>query len=67
MHYSRANAAKPIWVTTTAAQAMLSVGKTKLFEMLNAGDLESGYLGKRRMVLTSSIDRLVERSVAQAA
>jgi excisionase family DNA binding protein len=45
-------------VTPAQAQEILSVGKTKLFEMLKNGELESVAAGRRRLVRVESMMRL---------
>ena len=55
----------PVLVSVETARAMLGgVGKTTLYAMLSAGDLESVKLGKRRLVRVSSIQALADRAVA---
>lgn len=56
---------EPVLVSVETARAMLGgVGKTTLYAMLSAGDLESGKLGKRRMIRVSSIHALADRAMA---
>jgi excisionase family DNA binding protein len=37
----------------------LSVGRSKVYELMNAGSLESVKIGKRRLVVAASIDGYV--------
>ncbi|WP_375250420.1 helix-turn-helix domain-containing protein [Sphingomonas sp.] len=58
-------AIEPVLVSVDAARAMLGgIGKTNLYAMLSAGDLESVKLGKRRLIRVSSIQALADRAVA---
>ncbi len=41
--------------------AMLDIGKTKLYELVAGGDLEAIRIGRRTLILRSSIDALVGR------
>jgi len=41
-------------------------GRTRLYEMLDAGVLESVYVGRRRMILADSYRRYVERLKAES-
>ena len=43
------------------AMRMLDIGKTKLYELIAAGELETIHIGRRTLVLRSSIDELIER------
>ena len=40
---------------------MLGIGKTKLYELIATGDLEIIRIGRRTLVLRTSIDDFVER------
>jgi predicted DNA-binding transcriptional regulator AlpA len=44
-------------ITCTPAQAMaaLGIGKTSLYQLLNAGAFESFLLGSQRLIVTASI------------
>jgi excisionase family DNA binding protein len=54
----------PIAVPPRVAWAMLGVGKTTLFRLLKAGELQ-GYLeGSARRILVSSIHEYVQRRLA---
>lgn len=48
-------------MTVATAISVLGVGKTKLYELLTAGDLQAIRIGRRRLILRESIDALVER------
>jgi hypothetical protein len=45
----------------TTSLLLGGVGRSMVFELLASGQLESVKLGRRRLVLVSSIDALVER------
>ena len=40
---------------------MLDIGKTKLYELIAAGELETVHIGRRTLVLQTSIDDLITR------
>ena len=52
---------QPICVRVDQAMRLLDIGKTKLYELLAAGDLEAIRIGRRTLVLRDSIDALVLR------
>ena len=37
------------------------IGRSRIYELLNAGDLESIHIGSRRLILIDSYRRLIER------
>ncbi len=47
------------------ASKTLGIGKTSLYALINRGDVKTVRLGRRRLVLASSIDALIERSTAE--
>ncbi len=47
-------------MTVPAALSALGIGKTKLYELMARGDLESIRIGRRRLILGQSIEALVE-------
>lgn len=51
----------PICVRVTRAMAMLDIGKTKLYELVGNGDLEAIRIGRRTLILQTSIDMLIGR------
>jgi excisionase family DNA binding protein len=53
----------------SAQQAMgrLGIKTTKLYELLNAGEIKSILIGRRRLILESSVDELVERRLKAVA
>lgn len=48
----------PILCSQVAAAKMLSIGKTKLGELISSGELETVKIGARRLVKISSVKRL---------
>jgi excisionase family DNA binding protein len=40
---------------------MLDIGKTKIYELIGAGELETIHIGRRTLVLRASIEALIER------
>ena len=55
---------EPITVSTAEAQRLIGIGKTKLFELIAKGQLETVEIGRKRLVKTSSLRRLVGEEVA---
>jgi excisionase family DNA binding protein len=50
----------PITITVAEARKVLSIGNTKLYELIDEGRLRTVKLGRRTLVLTESIRCLVE-------
>jgi excisionase family DNA binding protein len=57
----------PLSVRPKAAATLLSVGLTRIYELLNAGELVSFYDGRSRLITTDSIKAYIDRRVATAA
>ena len=57
-------AISPLAVKPKAACRMLSCGITRLYELLNEGELTSYLDGRSRLITTESIRAYVERKVA---
>lgn len=51
----------PLCVRVATATRMLGIGKTKLYELIASGDLETIRLGRRTLIVQASIDALFER------
>jgi len=49
---------EPIFVSVEDAAKALSVGRTSLYELIRSGALESRKMGRRRLILASSLRRL---------
>ncbi len=47
--------------------AELRVGRTKVYELIGNGDLETVKIGSRRLIIRPSIGRLIDRLAKQAA
>ena len=56
-----ASEAYPICVRIDRAMQMLDIGKTKLYELIAEGELEAIHIGRRTLVIQSSIDALILR------
>lgn len=54
-------AGSAVCVRIDRAMRMLDIGKTKLYELIGAGELETIHIGRRTLVLQTSIDALVQR------
>ena len=53
---------EPVVVTVAAAAAMLSIGRTRVYELIASGDLASVKLGASRRLTIKSIRQLLARS-----
>ncbi len=54
---------QPVALTVSAAATALSIGKTKLYEIIGQGLIRSFLLGRRRLVLAEDIENFVQRSL----
>ena len=57
----------PLSVKPRAAAALLSVGLTRIYELLNAGELVSFCDGRSRLITTQSIRDYIARRVASGS
>ncbi|MBA4757745.1 helix-turn-helix domain-containing protein [Sphingosinicella sp.] len=53
-----------IAVTVDEAKRQLCVGTTRLYQLVNSGELDSVRLGKRRLIKVASIRRLLGEEAA---
>ena len=51
----------PICVRVNEAARMIGVGRTKLYELIAAGEIETVKLGKATRITTASLHELVRR------
>ncbi|WP_287942122.1 helix-turn-helix domain-containing protein [Sphingopyxis sp.] len=58
---------EPVALSPKSACAALDYGMTKLYELINAGELEAYKDGRATRITTSSIKRYVERRLSEAA
>lgn len=66
-HKTRLEPVRPIVASVNETMAMLKIGREKIYQLLNSGDLESYREGGSRKILWRSIDRYVERRLAEEA
>jgi excisionase family DNA binding protein len=59
------NAGEPLLVSVEQAAQRLGIGRTKLYEYLMSGDLQSLTLGSRRLISLSSLEDFVNRRVQE--
>jgi excisionase family DNA binding protein len=52
---------EPLTVTVAGARSALGIGTTKLYELINEGQLRTVKLGRRTLVRTDSIHALLDR------
>jgi excisionase family DNA binding protein len=55
---------KPIWISVDEAMAATSFGRTRLYELIAAGKLQSVKIGRRRLVSFDSIATLGSQGAA---
>lgn len=55
---------KPLTVTIDDTCKITGLGNTKIYELINQGKLKSIAIGRRRLVLYSSIEALLEQDAA---
>jgi hypothetical protein len=51
-------------VTPLVACAVIGIGLTLLYQLLDAGELQSFVVGRRRLILMNSIDQFIARRLA---
>ena len=54
-------AAEPICVRVNDAARMIGIGRTKLYELISSGELETVKIGKATRITTASLHALVNR------
>lgn len=52
---------EPLCLRVNDAARMIGVGRTKLYELISSGELETVKIGKATRITTASLHRLVER------
>lgn len=55
---------EPICVRVNDAARMIGIGRTKLYELISAGELETVKIGKATRITTASLNELVKRRSA---
>ena len=53
---------EPILTSVADAAQMLGLGKSKIYELIHEGDLETVFVGRRRLVKIASIRGFVDDS-----
>jgi predicted DNA-binding transcriptional regulator AlpA len=56
-----------ITATIPEFRRLSGISRSRIYELLNAGELESVCIGARRLVLIDSYRRLIERQTAAAS
>ncbi len=54
------SAIKPITVTVENALKVSGLGRTKLYQLINEGQIKTKTIGRRRLVLYSSLEELMQ-------
>jgi excisionase family DNA binding protein len=60
---SRRQTVEPICVRVNDAARMIGIGRTKLYELIATGELETVKIGKATRITTASLHALVERQL----
>ncbi|WP_397589632.1 DNA-binding protein [Sphingorhabdus sp.] len=58
---------QPRLVGVVKAGQLLAIGRTKTYELISEGFLETLTIGTRRLVTLRSIDRLIEQAAMEGA
>lgn len=58
---------RPIAVTIKQACNLIGIKPTLMYELLGAGELESALIGGRRLIVYTSLEKLLERSKSDPA
>jgi hypothetical protein len=58
---------EPITATIPEFRRISGIGRSRIYELLDAGELESIHIGSRRLILIDSYRRLIERRRQSAA
>lgn len=67
-HTYRQPVIPPVLCSVSDAARILGIGKTKAYELITDGQLETVSIGTRRLVKIASIDKLIEAaSMSEAA
>jgi Helix-turn-helix domain len=64
---TKAICARPVVETVNETMAILKIGRAKLYELLNSGELESYLEGSSRKITCRSIDAYVQRRLEEEA
>lgn len=56
---------RPLAVRVSDATRLTGIGKTKLFELIADGTLETTSIGRRRLILYRSLEQLIESTVGR--
>lgn len=54
----------PVSLPINEAAQAIGIGRTKIYQLINSGDLEAVRIGRRTLVKTSSIEALIQKGVA---
>ena len=61
------NVEKPLAVTIKRARALSGLGHTTLWKLISDGELETARVGRRRLVIYRSLERLLQPPTHEAA
>jgi len=64
VHQSEHRKHDPLSYTVPDAMAVTGLGRTKLYELLNAGKLRSVTIGRRRLIAADSVRSLIAGEAA---
>ena len=53
---------EPICVRVNDAARMIGIGRTKLYELISSGELETVKIGKATRITTASLHQLINRN-----
>jgi excisionase family DNA binding protein len=58
---------EPVCLSVKETARVLGIGRTKIYELINAGQLETVKIGRRTLVRTASIRAIAQEGRADAA
>lgn len=58
------NAAPPLAYSVNEACRLSSIGRTRLYQLISQGHLEARKIGRRTLIPSSSLNRLIEGGCA---
>ena len=54
---------EPLLLTVEEAAKVMSLGRTRIYDLIAKNELDSVKVGKSRRIITKSIDRFIERNL----
>ncbi|MCZ7526569.1 MAG: helix-turn-helix domain-containing protein [Acidimicrobiia bacterium] len=58
---------QPVLYSIADATLVLGIGRTRLYQLMRSGEIETVHIGRRRLIPSASIDALVARLRSERA